>query len=59
MSDSELNGIERSILSYLLFGSKEIGHHPDYIAFSQGFNFPISSEVTVLDVCVKIHVHRN
>ncbi|KAF7426063.1 hypothetical protein PC9H_008428 [Pleurotus ostreatus] len=52
MGDSELDGIERSMLSYLLFGSKDISHHPDYLAFCHGFNLKISRDVSVLDTFI-------
>ncbi|KAJ8690698.1 hypothetical protein PTI98_012104 [Pleurotus ostreatus] len=52
MGDSELDGIERSLLCYLLFGSKDVSHHPDYLAFCNGFNLQISDDLSVLDTFV-------
>ncbi|KAF9487144.1 hypothetical protein BDN71DRAFT_1437067 [Pleurotus eryngii] len=49
MGDSELDGIEHSMLSYFLFGSRGISHHTDYLAFCEGFNLSICKNVSVLD----------
>ncbi|EIN11647.1 hypothetical protein PUNSTDRAFT_131806 [Punctularia strigosozonata HHB-11173 SS5] len=49
MSDIELPGIERSLLSLITMGHKDPPSHPDFQQFAIGFNFDLGNGVRVFD----------